>query len=202
MNEAEKRRIEQLQSDNKRLQKQKTELIQAFKKQLKLIDILKKQKMHLEAAKILQFSEEEFINALEWNTNNTGLSSTDRGKPGNSQPGSSSRSKTDSTPRQFQRPPSGNARVQQPRKQPIDSRLNNKPVAQPIARSTSLCSDANFEEVKPQNANLMLDNLDNLDDEQMSYDGDQGENYYRMQMNEQGDDFNDNYGDEDDDGEN
>ena len=66
--EQERRRLDQLQADNKRLQKQKLELIQAFKKQLKLIDILKKQKMHLEAARILQFSEEEFINALEWNS--------------------------------------------------------------------------------------------------------------------------------------
>ena len=78
----EKRRVEQLTSENKRLQKQKAELIQAFKKQLKLIDILKKQKMHLEAAKILQFSEEEFINVLEWNSTNAGagLVGQDRGK--------------------------------------------------------------------------------------------------------------------------
>lgn len=75
-NEQEKRRIEQLQSDNKRLQKQKLELIQAFKKQLKLIDILKKQKMHLEAAKMLQFTEDEFMNALEWNTTNVAGPST------------------------------------------------------------------------------------------------------------------------------
>jgi hypothetical protein len=75
-NEQEKRRIEQLQSDNKRLQKQKLELIQAFKKQLKLIDILKKQKMHLEAAKMLQFTEDEFMNALEWNSTNVAGPST------------------------------------------------------------------------------------------------------------------------------
>ena len=68
--EQEKKKIDNLQSENKRLQKQKMELVQAFKKQLKLIDILKKQKMHLEAARMLQFSEEEFINALDWNASN------------------------------------------------------------------------------------------------------------------------------------
>jgi hypothetical protein len=67
VNEQDKKRVEQLQIDNKRLEKQKQELMQAFKKQLKLIDILKKQKMHLEASKMLQFSEEEFLKALEWN---------------------------------------------------------------------------------------------------------------------------------------
>jgi hypothetical protein len=66
----EKKRLEQLGTENKRLQKQKLELIQAFKKQLKLIDVLKKQKMHLEAARLLQFSEEEFINAIELNPSN------------------------------------------------------------------------------------------------------------------------------------
>jgi HAMP domain-containing protein len=66
-----KKRVDAMQMEIKRLQKQKLELIQAFKKQLKLIDILKKQKMHLEAARMLQFSEEEFINALEWNSSNS-----------------------------------------------------------------------------------------------------------------------------------
>jgi hypothetical protein len=69
-NEQEKKKLDQFQMENKRLQKQKNELILAFKKQLKLIDILKKQKMHLEASRILQFTEEEFINALEWNSSN------------------------------------------------------------------------------------------------------------------------------------
>lgn len=74
-------------SENKRLEKQKTELMTAFKKQLKLIDILKRQKavylwlnllsvtstwfcvqMHIEAAKLLSFSEEEFVKALDWGT--------------------------------------------------------------------------------------------------------------------------------------
>ncbi|KAM4597249.1 testis-expressed protein 9-like [Fundulus diaphanus] len=57
---------ENLLAENQVLKKQKAELIVAFKKQLKLIDILKKQKMHFEAAKLLSFTEEEFMKALDW----------------------------------------------------------------------------------------------------------------------------------------
>jgi len=177
--EQEKRRVEQLAAENKRLQKQKTELIQAFKKQLKLIDILKRQKMHLEAAKILQFSEEEFINALEWNSTN--------GPVGGSQPGSSR------NVRAAQRPPSGSSRPG------IGGNGKTKPQTQKgLARSSSLSSVRNDpgDEVRPQNENLMLDNLDYQDDddddacdgENGSYGGKGDEDYYQMNDKEQADD--------------
>uniref|UniRef100_A0A2K6KJZ5 Testis expressed 9 n=1 Tax=Rhinopithecus bieti TaxID=61621 RepID=A0A2K6KJZ5_RHIBE len=56
----EHKKIEVLKSENKKLEKQKGELMIGFKKQLKLID------MHIEAAKMLSFTEEEFMKALEW----------------------------------------------------------------------------------------------------------------------------------------
>jgi len=174
--EQEKRRVEQLAAENKRLQKQKTELIQAFKKQLKLIDILKRQKMHLEAAKILQFSEEEFINALEWNSTN--------GPVGGSQPGSSRNVRAAA-----QRPPSGSSRPG------IGGNGKTKPQTQKgLARSSSLSSVRNEpgDEVKPQNENLMLDNLDYLDDDDDDdYEGENagyGGDYYQMNDKEQADD--------------
>ncbi|XP_013794875.1 testis-expressed protein 9-like isoform X2 [Limulus polyphemus] len=58
--------LEDLKENNQILKKQKAQLLEAFHKQMKLIDILKKQKMHLEAAKALQFTEKEFMKALEW----------------------------------------------------------------------------------------------------------------------------------------
>ena len=40
-------------------------VITNFKKQMKLIDILKRQKMQIESAKLLAFTEDEFVKTLE-----------------------------------------------------------------------------------------------------------------------------------------
>ena len=45
--EMEKRRVDELLMENKRLEKQKNELMNGFKKQLKLIDIYKRQQVNL-----------------------------------------------------------------------------------------------------------------------------------------------------------
>lgn len=61
-----RREKDKLSAQIKSLERQRAELLAAFKKQLKLIDILKRQKVHAEAAKLLQFTEEEFMKVIEW----------------------------------------------------------------------------------------------------------------------------------------
>ncbi len=61
----------QLKNENKALKRQRMELLSAFKKQMKLIDILKKQKIHIEAAKVLEISERNFTKSLEIGENLT-----------------------------------------------------------------------------------------------------------------------------------
>ena len=60
-----------IKNENRVLIKQKNELLSAFKKQSKLIDILKKQKIHLESAHILNFTEKQFIKTLDIGQNLT-----------------------------------------------------------------------------------------------------------------------------------
>lgn len=61
-----KARVEALEARVKVLEKQRNELLEAFRKQMKLIDILKRQKVHTEAARLLNFTEEEFMKTLDW----------------------------------------------------------------------------------------------------------------------------------------
>lgn len=51
-------------ADNKQLQRHKEDIAAAFCKQLKLIDVLKRQKLHLESARALTHSEQQFSRIL------------------------------------------------------------------------------------------------------------------------------------------
>ncbi|XP_054721587.1 testis-expressed protein 9-like [Uloborus diversus] len=62
------RKMEELTTENRRIDKQNSELHNAIKKQMQLINNLKRQKMHVEAATAVQFSEEEFMKALDRGT--------------------------------------------------------------------------------------------------------------------------------------
>ena len=57
---------EKLINQVRSLERQRGELLTAFKKQCKLIEVLKRMKVHTEAAKLLEFTEEEFVKVLDW----------------------------------------------------------------------------------------------------------------------------------------
>jgi len=60
-----KKETDRLLHEVRKLERQRTELLSGFKKQAQLIDVLKKQKTHLEAARLLSFSEEDYIRVLD-----------------------------------------------------------------------------------------------------------------------------------------
>jgi chromosome segregation ATPase len=59
--------VERLSNELKKMEKQKNDLYVAFKKSLKLCSILKRQKIHLENARLLNFTEDEFKYLIEQN---------------------------------------------------------------------------------------------------------------------------------------
>ena len=58
-------RITALEADVRMLEAQRSEFVNCIRKQNRLIDVLKRQKFHLEAAKLLQITEQDFSKVLE-----------------------------------------------------------------------------------------------------------------------------------------
>lgn len=52
-------------ADLQKLERQKNDLVSAVRKQARLIEVLKRQKLHLEASRLLDFNEKEFLKAVE-----------------------------------------------------------------------------------------------------------------------------------------
>ncbi|CAE7853220.1 Tex9 [Symbiodinium sp. KB8] len=62
---SDRKEVDRLTGEVRKLERQRGELINAFKKQMKLIEVLKRQRAHMEAARVLSFTEDEFIRILE-----------------------------------------------------------------------------------------------------------------------------------------
>lgn len=79
---SDRREVDRLTNEVRKLERQRTELVGAFKKQMKLIEVLKRQRAHMEAAKVLSFTEDEFIRILELGENCTRYESNGLNNPG------------------------------------------------------------------------------------------------------------------------
>ncbi len=60
-----RRRVAALRARLRTSERQRADLLQAFRKQMRLVELLKRQRAHVEAARMLAFSEENFARALE-----------------------------------------------------------------------------------------------------------------------------------------
>ena len=92
-----KKSVDELTLKTKFLEKQRNELLHGFKKQMELIDVLKRQKLHLEAvrlqivkfvnktffiqAHVLKYTEEEFMQTLDWKPSGAGTTTTSQQPP-------------------------------------------------------------------------------------------------------------------------
>ena len=77
-----KKSIDELTLRTKFLEKQRNELLHGFKKQMELIDVLKRQKLHLEAAHVLKYTEEEFMQTLDWKPGQSMANTSTSATPG------------------------------------------------------------------------------------------------------------------------
>lgn len=63
--DAAKSELDRLKAENRRLERQKGELLGLLRKQGRLVDVLRRQRAHMEAARALAFTEEDFMRLLE-----------------------------------------------------------------------------------------------------------------------------------------
>ncbi len=61
-----RREAEDLAAENKQLRKQRATLLAAVRKQQRLVELVRQQRLHVEAARVLGFAEDEFVRTLEW----------------------------------------------------------------------------------------------------------------------------------------